>query len=88
MVQRHKVSEKRKEELMDLALLLRGQPYNMHRGADDLERFVAGPGPASFPATPWLQAEAADWSMPAQPGTELTPHLPETSWPMRVRFKR
>ena len=88
MVQRHKVSAQRKEELMDLARLLRGQPYNMHRGADDLERFVAGPGPASFPATPWLQAEAADWSMPAQPGTELTPHLPETSWPMRVRFKR
>jgi hypothetical protein len=87
MLPRNRLSAERRQELRDLAQLLRGEPYNIHRGANELERYADGPGPCSFPPTPWLAQEAGNWRVPLQPGTALFPHLPETSYPLRVRYK-
>ena len=69
--------------------MLRGEVYNLHRGADALDALADGPPAVVFPPSPWLGSSTPDPMTRIIPSTnELFPHLPDSSWHLLVRFKR
>ena len=79
----------KKKDLRDLAAILRGEVYNLHRGADALDALADGPPAVVFPPSPWLGSSTPDPMTRIIPSTnELFPHLPDSSWHLLVRFKR
>ena len=89
LVPNERLTNKRRNELLDLAHIIRRPQYDLQRAADALVVHASGQRQALPTCTAWLERLEADRGIPlAETGSELFGHLPDTSWDLLANFHR
>ena len=89
MMDNERLTAKRKNELMDLADVLRRPQYDLAGAADALVALCQGQRPYREPPTDWLQrGERIRDGFLADTGSTIFGHLPDTSWDLLATFHR